>query len=492
MDNSSYRQIFKATSLFGGVQVFIILIQIVRSKFIAVLLGPAGMGIAGLFNSTNSLVSALTNFGLERSAVRDVAANSNDTNELSTTISVLRKLIWFTGTLGLLITLIFSTTISQLTFGSSEYSTSFKWLSGVLFFNQLAIGYNVLLRGLRQLKYMALSNLIGSFAGLIISIPLYYFFSTKGIVPAIIISSLTTLLIASYFSRKIDIKTKKISIRETIIKGKPMLKMGFVLSLSTLIVIGSSYIVRIVIRNLGSIEDVGFYNAGFAIVNSYFGVFFTALTTDYYPRLAALSYDNKKANILVNQQSEMSVLVLSPVLTIFLIYINFIVILLYSNEFIPIREMILWAALGIYFKSASWSLGVSFIAHGDAKTLFWSELVANSISLLLNILGYYTYGLSGLGVSFMMGFIYSFLQTFFLVKLKYSFTFSKSFVRIFLIQLFFGLSCFLIILFLTKPLSYLLGSLFILLAIVVSFKELDKRLNIQAIIMDKKKQFFNK
>jgi hypothetical protein len=50
-NQSSYRSIMKATSVWG-VQVFYIVIAIVRSKIIAVLLGPAGMGIVGLLNST--------------------------------------------------------------------------------------------------------------------------------------------------------------------------------------------------------------------------------------------------------------------------------------------------------------------------------------------------------------------------------------------------------------------------------------------------------
>ncbi len=42
---SSYRQIMKATSIFGGVQVFQIIIQIIRSKFVALYLGPMGSTI---------------------------------------------------------------------------------------------------------------------------------------------------------------------------------------------------------------------------------------------------------------------------------------------------------------------------------------------------------------------------------------------------------------------------------------------------------------
>ncbi|MEG2281843.1 MAG: O-antigen translocase, partial [Rikenellaceae bacterium] len=59
-DKKAYRDIVKATSVFGGVQVFNILIGIVRSKIIAILLGPEGMGISGLLQSATSLITGLT------------------------------------------------------------------------------------------------------------------------------------------------------------------------------------------------------------------------------------------------------------------------------------------------------------------------------------------------------------------------------------------------------------------------------------------------
>ncbi|HBK40816.1 MAG TPA: O-antigen translocase, partial [Porphyromonadaceae bacterium] len=90
---SSYRQIMKATSLFGGVQVFQIVISIVRSKFVALLLGPAGMGIVGLLTSTTGLVAGLTNFGLGTSAIKNISeANATgDEQRISTVISVMRR-----------------------------------------------------------------------------------------------------------------------------------------------------------------------------------------------------------------------------------------------------------------------------------------------------------------------------------------------------------------------------------------------------------------
>ena len=56
-EKQEYKNSLKATSLFGGVQVYNIIITILKSKVVALLLGPGGMGIYGLLTSTSDLSS---------------------------------------------------------------------------------------------------------------------------------------------------------------------------------------------------------------------------------------------------------------------------------------------------------------------------------------------------------------------------------------------------------------------------------------------------
>ena len=166
-EKSAYRQVFKATSLFGGVQVFQILISLVRSKVIAVLLGPFGMGIAALLNATINVISSFTNFGLEISAVKDVSeakAGHNET-KIAHTIAVVRRLVWITGLLGMLLTIVLSPWLSQFTFETDDYTWWFVWVSVALLFKQLTAANMVILQGLRKLKHLAKANVLGSFIG---------------------------------------------------------------------------------------------------------------------------------------------------------------------------------------------------------------------------------------------------------------------------------------------------------------------------------------
>lgn len=491
---SSYRQIMKATSLFGGVQVFQIIIQVIRSKFVAVLLGPLGMGIAGLLTATIAFISGLSNFGLGTSAVKDIASANSTGNQIRISIKVivLRRLVWITGTLGALLTLFFSPWLSRLTFGNHEYTLAFVWISITLLFTQLTSGQIALLQGMRKLQYLAKANLLGSIFGLITTVPLYYFWGNEGIVPGIIVTSLITLLLSWYFSNKVKIQPVKVTLIRTFAEGKNMLNLGFIISLSGIMAAGAAYIVRIFISKTGGLEQTGLYNGGFAIINTYVGLIFTAMGTDYYPRLAAIANNNQLCRQTVNQQAEIAVLILAPILIIFMVFINWVVIILYSTKFIAINQMIYWAALGVFFKAASWSVSFIFLAKGASKFFFWNELISNIYMLGLNLLGYKFLGLMGLGISFMIGYLLYLVQVFFLSKLKFEFSFSSEFIHIFSIQIILAVGSFLAVKFLNSPVSYFVGIGLILLSTWYSFKELDTRIGLKAILVNLRNRLIKK
>lgn len=493
-EQSSYRQIVKATSLFGGVQVFLIVIQIIRSKFVAILLGPHGMGISGLLYSTLGLIKGFTDFGLGTSAVKDIAAanGTGDQVKISTSVTIIRRLVWVTGTFGAVVTMVLSPWLSQITFGNHNYTLAFIWISVTLLFNQLSSGQIVLLQGMRKLQFLAKANLAGSTLGLLVTVPLYYFFGIDGIVPGIIATSLISLTLSWYFSHKVKIEPVSVSFAKTVADGKGMLNMGFMISLSGTMAIVSSYIVRIFIRNHGGIEQVGFYNAGFTLLDTYVGLIFTAMSTDYYPRLTAIAHSNQLCKNTINEQVEIALLILAPILVIFLVFINWVVILLYSNKFIPINEMIYFASLGVFFKAPSWAIGFILLAKGTARLFLWNELVAKIYFLGLNLLGYYYLGLVGLGISFLVGYSLYLIQIYVLSNIKFEFSFSRALIRIFIIQFLLALGSFVTVRFISSPYKYFVGLILIFLSGWYSLRELDKRIGLRNIISEIRNRFIKK
>lgn len=484
---ASYRQIMKATTLFGGTQFFKIIIQIIRSKVIAVLLGPTGLGVMGLLNSTILVIGSFTNFGLRTSAVKDIAAaySKTDSQQISIIITVFRRIVWITGLLGSSIVLVLSPWLSQLTFGNKDYTVAFIWISISLLFNQLSSGQLVLLQGMRKLVPLAKANLLGSFFGLLLTLPLYYYLGLNGIVPGIIGSALIIFCVSWFFARKIEIDVVKVSHQQTLEEGKGMLKMGLMISLSGIMTMTGTYIVQIFISQTGGVDQVGLYNAGFIIINTYVGLIFTAMGTDYYPRLSATANDNIKSCLIINQQAEIAILILAPIIGVFLVFINWVVILLYSAKFVAINNMILIAAIGMFFKAASWPIAFIFLAKGAGRLYFLNEIAANIYTLGFKIIGYMLWGLTGLGIAVMITYFFYLTQVHFVAKSKYGFSFYHSFRKIFMLQLSLALCCFLLVMILENPYSFLFGIVIILLSGYYSFKELDKRLDIKQMLLKK-------
>lgn len=489
---SSYRSIFKATSLFGGVQIWKILISIVKQKFIAILLGPTGMGISGLYTSATSFVQSFTAMGLSTSAVKNVAeaAATGDKQRINRVIATLRKLVWITGLLGTVAVMVLSPVLSKSSFGNYDYTIPFIILSVTLLFQQLSSGQSVVLQGLRRLKHLALAGVFGSLFGLVFSIPIYYFFGVKGIVPTLILDSVTTLLLTWYFARKIPVDCPKMTLKETVAEGKNMLGMGLSMSLTNILTLGIAYLLRAFIAHTGGTEQVGLYTAGFAIVNTYIGMVFTAMSTDYYPRLSSVNTDNAKCRDLINQQAEIATLLVAPLALVFIVLAPFIIIILYSEAFLDVVPFMQLCMLGMLFKAGSWSISFVFLAKSDMKQFIFNEILIKVINVPMYLLSYKYFGLVGMGAAYLLNYFIYMLLVFIVANRRYGFYFSKDYKNQLII---FGvlllLSFVSLVLIDNNVLSYAISTLCILVGLLFAYQKLDAKLNINDIV---KRVFSNK
>ena len=485
-NQQSYRKVLNATSLFGGVQVINIIISLVRSKVIALLIGPIGMGISNLLLTTMELINGLTNLGLERSAVKDISlANTNSNSKsVAKTISILKKLVWLTITIGVILMIALSPWLSEIAFGNKDYTISFIWISIALLFKQLSSSQLAILQGLRKLQYLAKANLLGNFIGLLITLPLYYFFRIDAIVPAIIIATFMSFIFTYYYSQKLDIAPVAISRKEAVSEGKGMINLGVMLSLSSMITLLVAYIIRIYIGSSNETEelgliDVGLYSAGFVILNSYVGIIFNAMGTDYFPRLSEIANDIIKLRKTVLEQAIVAILLITPIIVVFLAFAPLIIVILYSNEFSPIVAMVTWGILGMIFKAVSWSMGYMIIAKGDSKVFIKTAIGFNAILLLINIVGYHYGGLEGIGISFFIYYIIHFITIRIITYYRYDFYFEKGFYKIFTFTVIMCFLAFSITFIPSSILKYSLMSLIIVVSCWYSHKELDKKIGLK-------------
>ena len=206
---------------------------------------------------------------------------------------------------------------------------------------------------------------------------------------------------------------------------------------------------------------------------------------DYFPRLSGVHTDNLKIKEMVNQQAEMAILIIAPIMLLYLTSLPVLIPLLYSNEFLPIIPFTQWVVLGMLFKAASWTMGFVILAKGETKLFFWIEVLFYSLLLCCNVGGYYFFGLEGIGISFLVLYIIHFFVLLTVCGKKYELSFTKSFFKIFVVQLIFCTIAFLVAYFFQYPIAYISGGILLVFSCLYSYKELNNRIGIKEFIQSK-------
>lgn len=485
-NRNTYGGIFKALALFGGVKVIQILISILRSKVIAILIGPAGMGINNLLKSTTTTINHITGCGLHTSAVRDVAKSYNDQNQdrINTTITTLRGLTWFTGLLGGIIVLAFAGPLSQFAFGNRDYTVAFRILSIMMIFTQINVGQIALLQGCFHYKDMARATLTGQILSLVLTLPLYYFFREKGIVPALLIASIITVILSTIYARRVPYQKVKMTLKEYWENGKGMLALGIVISLGGQISNASSYLMSVIISRLGSVEAVGLYSAAIAMANSYVFLVLSAMTTDYVPRLSAISGNDQEQIVVINKQMEMVLMIITPLLVAFIVFAKEALLILYSSEFYAVKHMLEFLMFGMFFRAISWCLSYAFIARGDSKVFLLNECIIFVISLSLKFAGFYFGSFTGIGMAIILVYIIYTILLLIVSKRTFGFTLSAGFFKV-AIPNFVVCALALAVALLGGAhwWKYVIGVIILGVSVWLSYTELDKRIHIKDVLL---------
>lgn len=402
IDNSE-KSILKGISLFGGVQIIQMLVSLVRGKFVAMILGPEGIGINTLFNSAQTTIQVFGSLGLNLAIVKEISSSRDNPPQLSLAmaVAVALRLIFWSAIFGALLCFLLSPVLSRITFGSYGQTVPFMFLSISLFFSIAAAGKLSILQGLHQVKKLSRASLVGALAGLLIGVPLYYLFGIKGIVPAII-----CVTAAMFFFYSFTLKRCKLPAQENVrlSANKPLVKkllsVGFILVAGNLATTSVTYIINLFIRTFGDIENVGYFQAANSITMQYMGMVFAAMAVDYLPRLTRKIDDNRYVAGLANRQITILAYVVAPLVTGMILAAPLLIRLLLTSEFENITGLVRLMGLGVMFKAINYPLGYITFAKDNRKVYIWTEVVFYNIAnLVISCIAYYCWGLTGLGVA---------------------------------------------------------------------------------------------
>lgn len=407
MSTSSYGQIFKSTSLIGGSQIIRMVIGVVQVKALALLLGPAGIGLAGLYQSAIGVIGSIAGLGIGQAGVRQIAeaAGTGDEDRIARTIKTLRRTSLISGIVAMLVAMALCVPLSHATFGNADYAWGIALVSLTLLFGGVSAGQTALLQGLRRLKDLAKCIILGAAFGAVASVTLVYFLREKGVAAYIVAIAAFGVLTSWWYARKISVKKIQITWREMGGEARALLGLGMAFMSSALMLAGSTYLIRILIMHQLDMDAVGFYTASVTLSSLYVGMILGAMGADFYPRLTGVASDHAAVNRLVNEQTEMGLLMALPGILATLVFAPWILRILYSEAFVGAADIIRWQILGIGLRVASWPMGYVLLAKGAARMFMLTEFLFNALHVGLIYLCLRAWGLEGTGIAFFLMYV---------------------------------------------------------------------------------------
>lgn len=405
--NTLSRTIIKTMGMFGSIQVFNILCSIIRTKLIALWIGPVGMGLFAIFNSAIEMIGNITNLGLRTSSIRNISQETNNGGKLNRICTVVRRWTLVLGILGAIVIASASPLLSQMSFGDKNHIWGYIALSIAVLANTLTNGEHSILQGTSLLRKLAKASLYGAFTGLLLSIPLFYFLGEDSIIPSIICYSLSILFFSYLLRNKnVGIQGETLSIKDTINLGKDFLKLGIFITLTDIATQITNYAFISYLNNASSTEMVGYYQTGYTLIAKYTALIFTSLGVEYFPRLSKVSHSNIRLNTFVSQEINIVLMILTPVIIAFILSRRLIISILYSPDFFIIETFISVGIIGMIFRAISWCMAFVILAKGTGKIFFITEITSTIIFLFLYIPAFNIFGLNGFGVAFLLWYLF--------------------------------------------------------------------------------------
>jgi PST family polysaccharide transporter len=376
---ASYHRILKGTSIIGGASFINIAIGILRTKVLAVLLGPAGVGLASLFNGLLTAASTLATLGVGSVGTRQIAEAYSQ--GIPRVILVARRaLFWGTMLLacaGGLVVWSLRSVLAVHALGNASYSGAVGWLSIGVAFSVAGASQAALIQGMQRIGDIARLNVFSSILSTVLGIGFIWRWGNAGLVAYVLIIPLASFVLGHvYVSRLPKAGTEKVSLQELSREWKMLLRLGLALVGGGIVQSLAQIWIRIYIARVAGAQSLGQFQAAWSISMQYVTFVLAAMGTDYYPRLTGVIHDHKAASRLINEQTEIAMLLSAPVLVAMMAMAPWVIHLLYAPTFMPAIEILRWQVLGDVLKVLSWPLGYVLAAAGDALACFWTEAAA--------------------------------------------------------------------------------------------------------------------
>lgn len=417
----------RALVMVGGSQVASIVISIVRVKLVAVMLGPAGIGLLGLFNNIKEVGGTVGGLGLATSGVRQIAQDSEDLDAQSRTRKLLLVSLAIQGGVTALIIWLMRDILAERLFAGAIKPQELGVIAIVVWVGLVASAMTAVIQGMRRIAELVRVTVYGALIGTVIGLGAIMALGDQGLPFLVLGLALGQLLVAIWFFRRIGRSTQSapVNVHEQISNWGSMVRLGIAFMTGALLTSATLLLVRGIVQHRLGLDALGQFEAAWALTMTYIGFVLNAMAADYFPRLSSAIHEPKVANAMVNEQLQLALILGGPLILATIGLAPIALNILYSSEFSDAAPLLQMMTLGNLFKLGSWSMGFTVVAKGRSGLFMLLQLNFNLWFIALLWWQIDNFGTQTIGAAFIVAYGAQMIVTWMAARSIIDFTWEK-------------------------------------------------------------------
>lgn len=389
------------TSLLNAIAVAIKMLTMLGiNKILAIYVGPAGYAAIGNFQNAVQMITTLGSGAINTGVTKYTAEYHADEAE--------QRKVWQTaGTIALvgsivtgLLVAVFNRELADWFLSDEQYGSVFIWFGLTLVFFVFNTLLLAILNGKKEIKRYVFINIVGSIFSLIVSALMIVQFGLYGALLTLAINqSLVFCVTVALCYRTTWFKLKYLIGRVDKKTAINLAKFTAMAVTSAVTIPVSHIMVRNLLgENLGW-DAAGYWEAMWRLSAAYLMFVTTTLGVYYLPRLAELQAPEDIKKEIIQGYKIILPVAAACGLVIYLLR-DFIINLLFSKEFLPMRELFGWQMVGDTLKIGSWILAYLMLSKALVKIFItteiffgfafyiWTKFLVDDFGLQAPVIGY--------------------------------------------------------------------------------------------------------
>lgn len=406
------------TSVLNGVAVLIkTATMFILNKILAVYVGPAGYAAIGQFQNFIQMVTTFAGSAINTAVIKYTAEYYEDETQ--------QRTIWKTaGSIVLFFSLLFSFSIlllqkqlSLYIFHTEKYQSVFVWFAVFLTLFTFNALFLAILNGKKEVLKLVIANIFGSFFSLAITSTLAIKYNLYGALVALSIYQSLAFFVTLFLCYKSDwfqfgYLFGKVD-KEIAKKFAAFALMALV---SAVCVPLSQMVIRSYLTNEYSAIYAGYWEAMIRLSSAYLMLVTTTLGVYYLPRLSELkNLKDIKTEVYLGYKYFFPLAVMGGLM----VYIlrDWVIAILFSKTFLPMRDLFLWQMIGDSLKIGSWILAYLMLSKAMTRLFIITEIIFALTSIILTYTFTQMIGFEGVSIAHMVNYgVYWVVMSYFVFK----------------------------------------------------------------------------